>query len=181
MIDVEKIDAMFEAGIAAWAHFDKRVLFPFEEIAQHHAGGVDPLSEEDLRLAAARGWFSIQSGAGPDGNKDGCPAYAPERVLFLRTLQRQGYYADELRLIACHEEMLIDEILTNNDLAYLDDNVELLLAHNRCLLERLETGFLQTNDPEQPQKMTWLRGQVRMLEAYRANGIPEAKQGMVAK
>src|SRR2546421_7578932 len=44
--------------------------------------------------------------------------------IFLRTLQRQGYYAEELRLIARHEEMLIDGILTQDDLAYLDDDVE---------------------------------------------------------
>ena len=84
-------------------------------------------------------------------------------------------------MIARHEEILIDEVMTRNELAYMDDDVELLLAHNRCLVELLETGRLETNDPEQPQKMTWLRGQVRMLEAYRANGIPEAKQRMVAK
>jgi predicted nucleic acid-binding Zn ribbon protein len=181
MIDIEKVDAMFEAGTAAWAHFDKRILFSFEAIVEHHADKADPLAEDDLRMAAARGWFPMQSGSGPDSAKEGCPAYAPDRVLFLRTLQLQGYYAEELRLIARHEEMLIDEMMTHNDLAYLDDDVELLLEHNRCLLDLLESGRLTTNDPEQPQKMTWLHGQMRTLEAYRANGIPEAKQRMVAK
>jgi hypothetical protein len=164
-----------------WAVFDKRVLFPFEEIAEHHVDKADPLSEEDLRVAAAQGWFPMQSGVGPDSEKMGCPFYVPDRVLFLRTLQREGYYTDELRLIARHEEMLIDEVLTQNELAYLDDDVEVLLAHNRCLLEPLESGRVGTSDPEQPKKMTWLRRQVRILEAYRANGIPEAKQHIVAK
>ena len=53
--------------------------------------------------------------------------------------------------------MLIDGILTQDDLAYLDDDVEALLAHNRGLLEALESGRLRTSDPEQPEKMICIR------------------------
>jgi hypothetical protein len=97
MIDVQKIDALFDAEArVGWVLFDKRVLFPLEEIAQHHADEADPLSEEDLRMAAARGWFSIQSGAGPDGDKDGCPVYVPDRLLFfarcnVKAITRKSY------------------------------------------------------------------------------------------
>jgi hypothetical protein len=78
--------------------------------------------------------------------------------------------------------MVIDEVFPHADLAYLDDDVETVLAHNRGLLEQLESGRLRpVNDPEQPDKMTALRRQVRILEDYRANGVPEAKQRIVAK
>src|SRR2546430_5684290 len=122
--------------------FDKNVLLPLPQLldaASHKAGQT--ISEAELRIMAGQGWLPLLPGAGVDGNEEGAPIYAPDRVALFVKLQRQGYTTDELRVIADFEEFLIDNILATGDLAYVEDDLETLLLYAQARIVSLEHGW----------------------------------------
>src|SRR5262245_57844835 len=148
MIDLtETIDRMFEDGRPSGTQlrfgiFDKSVLLPLPQLldaASDKAGR--PISEAELRIMAAQGWFPLLRGARVDGDEEGAPIYAPDRIGLFVNLQRQGYVTDELRVIANFEEWMIDHAYTTEDLAYVEDDLETLLLHAQGRIDALEHGW----------------------------------------
>lgn len=87
-------------------------------------------------MRAAEGWFPLLKGAGFNANEDGAPLYAPSRIGLLARLERDGWCKDELRLVASHEEWLIDNCLAGDEMPYLDDDLETLI---RFFSDRIES------------------------------------------
>src|SRR2546422_10886766 len=86
MIDVEKVDRMFELGRTTGAQvqfriFDRNVLLPLPQLldaVSHEAGQT--ISEAELRVMAGHGWIPLFKGAGVDGGDEGSPFFAPDRI-----------------------------------------------------------------------------------------------------
>lgn len=133
-IEVEKVDSLYEmlqrAGVpVGFSLFDKRVLLPLCQLIEAvHSETGQPISERTLREKAAAGWYPLLSGAGWDGTEEGAPGYVPPRIGILMKLERDGYSPAELREIAGLEEWTIDNVLTVDDLAYFDDDLETLIT-----------------------------------------------------
>ena len=82
---------------------------------------------EGLRARAAEGWFQLLKVAGDEQGEDGAPLYVPSRVGLFLKLEREGYGADELRLIAEQEEWAVDNMYTVDDMAYVDDDLDTVI------------------------------------------------------
>jgi predicted nucleic acid-binding Zn ribbon protein len=190
MFDLETIDRMFEAGRPSGTQiqfriFDKSVLLPLPQLldAASHAAG-QTLSETELRFMAGQGWLPLLPGAGVDENEEGAPIYVPDRIGVFMRLQRQGYMTDELRVVADFEEFMIDNILTTQDLAYVDDDLETLLLHAQARIDSLEHGTtLDSNGVpiDRTAEIERARREVKYLQSLQGNGVPERLQERIEK
>jgi hypothetical protein len=181
MIDLEVIDGLYDVGIRTLAIFDKRVLLPMSQLpdaVQREAG--ETLSEVQLRVRAAEGWFPLLKGAGSDGDEDGAPLYAPSRIGMLAKLQRQGWGSEELRLVASTEEWMIDNFLTGDETPYLDDDLETLI---RFFLDRIEAlEHSNGGDPQEREKeLSKARRELELMQALKKNGIPDHRKTIIEK
>lgn len=157
MIDPEFANQMYDWSMKEWgqpialAVFDKRTLVPLEqlgEFVQRESGKAVP--ESVLRTYVDERLIPVLPGAGPDRDQLGFPLYAPSRIGLFVDLQDQGYSLAELKKIAEFEESMIDCVFTVDDLAYEDDDVQLLLAHAQEQVENCSCRLRQLTDPERP-------------------------------
>lgn len=144
MIDREWLDKLYEAHRSGRVYvnletFDKRRLLPLEALAfMVAAESGQPMTSEGFKELAARGWFQIGE---TDGGDLAAPAYVPARIELLREAERKGYRDLELARWARWEEYFIEEILTaDDDVAYIDDDLELIISHMRSTIEAKEHG-----------------------------------------
>ena len=188
MIDVEKVDRMFEIGRTTGAQvrfriFDRNVLLPLPQLldaVSHEAGQT--ISEAELRIMAGHGWIPLLKGAGVDGSDEGSPFYAPDRIGLFLKLQHAGYTTDELTVIAHFEEWMIDNALTTDDLAYVDDDLETLILHAQARIASLESRTDKSGGSlRQPSEIDRERQELALLQNFQANGVPERLCETVAK
>lgn len=181
MIDLEVIDGLYDVGIRTFAIFDKRALLPISllpDAVQREVG--EKLSEVELRVRAAEGWFPLLKGAGTDGNEDGAPLYAPSRIGLLAKLQREGWGSDELRLVASTEEWTIDNFLTGEESPYLDDDLDTLIHYFSERIDAIEHS--SGGDPQEREKdLSKARRELQLMQGLKENGIPDHRRPVIEK
>jgi len=188
MIDLQLIDNMYETGKASgtlmnFALFDKRLLMPLSQLPSAVANETsEGITEDGLRAKAAAGWFPLLSGAGWDGDEDGAPLYVPSRAGLFLKLEREGYGADELRLIASLEEWAIDNIYTADDLAYVDDDLDALILHTDARVTALGgEGWMSPELGDRAKEVEKARHELHFLQRLKAEGIPDRLQPVIEK
>jgi len=190
MIDLEVIDRMFEDGRTTGTQlqfriFDRAWLLSLPQLldaASHKAGQT--ISEPELRIMAGQGWFPLLRGAEFDGDEEGAPIYAPDRIGLFVKLQRQGYTTDELRVIAEFEEWMIDNAYTTDDLAYVDDDLETLRLHAQGRIDALEHGTSRDSSGasiDRTAEIERARREVTYIQNLQANGVPERLRQKIEK
>jgi hypothetical protein len=143
-IDPEMLDQWVKGGSEygspiRFGIFDKRVLLSLEQAAWEVSLATgESMPSEALTNMAARGWIPLLSHEDNPEAEPGVPLYVPSRIEFLLGLERQGYSADELRVIAESEEQTIDYILTTDELTYTDDDLGIIIQHMECMLRDAE-------------------------------------------
>jgi hypothetical protein len=162
---VDFIDQMYDFAVAQYGQplttflFDKRYLLPLE----HVPGAVLKECEEHLEpwripdLQAA-GWFIPLHGAGANSDQDGLPLYVPSRIGLFLELERRGWGPEELRDFARHEENLIDQVLTSEELSYEDDDQALLVRRAFEELQQLEDERIYRLPEDERPKGWWGSG-----------------------
>jgi hypothetical protein len=145
MIDVAVIDQMYEAGRTTGTPLsfllcDKRWPLPLDQlpVAVKSETGED-VTAADLALKEQAGWYPVVKAADPRADT-GVPLYVPSRIGLFLKLEREGFGADELRVAAASEEALIDFVLTEDDLAYVDDDLECLILFAQSRIDALSHG-----------------------------------------
>lgn len=168
----EAVSAMQGLGMQ-FAILDRRVLLPLDQlISSVKAEAGETVTIEDLRKMGDDGLIPLTD--------EGAPLYVPSRVGLLLELERGGYSAAEVRDIADSEEATIDEILTTDELAYIDDDLDLLI--NVCT-EMVEHGSHVPRDEQPPEQVAQLEKYERFLvklRRYKTMGLPENLKGVIA-
>jgi hypothetical protein len=188
MFDLAAIDAMYDAMLGdardiRWCIFDRRMLLPLSMLPDAVKGETgEGIDLESLRAKAEDGWFSLLTSDSLDGGL-GVPLYVPSRIGLLLQLERGGYRVEELRAIGKMEDWFIDNMLTVDELAYVDDDLEAVTIYTReHLSAREHRGDGSTGvDPEYQEEVSRLRKEVAMLERFKAHGIPERARAGIAK
>src|SRR5215813_511959 len=192
MVDLDMVDEWFEAGyrrgnLVHFGLFDRRVLLPWEQMADRfYLMTGQNLTLEDLTSLRDRGWIPLLNDtANPEGGI-GIPMYADSRMELLRELERNGYSASELQSIAKWKEDAIDSCLAVDDLAYIDDDLELMINHMKCRILQADLGSMSTGIGDSPGKLMPLpreryERRLRMYEQFQRTGIPGDYQYDVAK
>lgn len=172
LLDKIALRAMREHGLQ-FGIFDRRVLLPMDQlISSVRAETGEVVSAEDLRKTANDGLIPLSDA--------GAPLYVPSRVGFLVQLERQGYNTAELRDIADDEETLITELLTTEQLAYIDDDLDFLI--NYCT-EIIKQGFHVTTEEcrASAAKRENYERYLVTLRRYRTMGLPENCKDSIAE
>ena len=183
MIDPEMVD---EYGSSInFAVFDKRVLLSLQEVAQDVSQAIGKtITTEHLIDMAASGWIPLLSHADDPETGLGAPLYASSRLEFLIALERDGYSAEELRVIAEFEEQTIDNILTTDELAYIDDDLGIIIQHMDDMLRDAEkNGRSEIGVDRSGKTVTRERFEQRlcMLQRFQHEGIPERYQSTITR
>lgn len=188
MIDMEWIDKLYEVHRSGRIHvnletFDKRRLLPLEALAcMVAAEDGQPMSPEGFEELAARGWFQI--GETENGNR-GAPAYVPERIELLREVARKGYRDLELARWVRWEEYFIEEILTgDDDVAYIDDDLDLILSQIRSTIEAKEHGKAydaKGNLIDTTEEISKLKRALDWYESLRGRDLSERERDWIEK
>ena len=188
MFDLEAIDRMYEAvkvhpNPVRWCIFDKRMLLPLAQLPEAVKGETgESIDADGLRRKAGDGWFPLLKEAGFDGTEEGAPLYVPSRVGLLLKLERGGYGADELRLIADLEESMIDHVYTADDLAYTDDDLDTLILHAESRAEALASdGWMSPELGDPAKELENARSEVRFLRRLMEEGVPEELRPVIDK
>jgi hypothetical protein len=187
---LETVDKMFEAeqrfGIPiVFAHFDRRALLSFEQVAREVEQPTGELPTlEDLTGMGARGWIPILSNANDMAAGLGLPLYTSSRSVLLLKLERHGFPASELHALAKWEEATIDEVLTGDDLAYVDDDLEIVIRYMKDMLlqgdERgKDTTTIDSSGMAVPRDQ--FERKIQRYERFQAEGIPETHKRLIAK
>jgi hypothetical protein len=133
-------DALYDASLDTFGVpvstgiFARMRLIPLSELAQmvrSETGEILP--PERLDGIVELGWIPDLKLA--DGGQPGFAMYEPSRVGLFLELERKGYDASELRSLAEYEEGFIDAILVNEEMPYIEDDREMLLANWRTRVE----------------------------------------------
>jgi hypothetical protein len=181
MIDLKVIDGLYDFGIRTFAIFDKRALLPMSllpDAVQREVG--ETLSEVELRVRAAEGWFPLLKGAGFDHDEDGAPLYAPSRIGLLAQLQRQRWEAAELSLVASTEEWTIDNFLTGDETPYLDDDLDTLIRYFSEQIDSIEHS--SGDDPQEREKrLSKARRELELMQGLKKSGIPDHRKQIIEK
>lgn len=189
MIDIEMVDKMFEAGKAtgvmmSWGLFDKRLLLPLEQLPDAvEKETSEKVTTRELERLVAAGWFEPLKREPPDSGV-GTPLYIPSRIGLYLKLAREGHTAAELRGYATFEEWLVDTILTDAEWPYIDDDLELLVAHYELRVEGYLNGHRRDasgsiiDESEEHKKM---ERQLAFLRRLQRDGIDLRYQEVVAK
>jgi hypothetical protein len=187
---IETVDKMFEAeqqfGIPiVFAHFDRRALLSFEQVAREVEQVTgEPLTLEDLTSMGARGWIPILSNANDMTAGIGLPLYTSSRIVLLLKLEHNGFPASELRALAKWEEATIDEVLTADDLAYLDDDLEIVIRYMRdmfLLAEEQGKDTITIDSSGMAVPRDQFERKIQRYEQFQVEGIPETHKRLVAK
>jgi hypothetical protein len=189
-IDVETVDKLFEIGyqhnnLITFGIFDKRVLLPLEQAAWSVSQAIGPtMTAADLTHMATRGWIPLLRNPHDPEEEMGVPLYVPPRIEFLLALERDGYTEEELRIIAEDEEVTIDAILTTDELAYIDDDLETVIQHlEELLLEAQRHGRSSVTVDLSGRGVSREKFErnLYMYQKFRQTGIPEPYQYLTAK
>lgn len=142
MVDLDKIDKMYEASKRLWgkpiriAIFDKRVLMPVDQLVERVAiKAGENVTDEKLKRWADAELFPLLPRDGDPADL-GFPLYVPSRIELLLHLERAGWTGAELHRVAQIEEWTIDCVLTTDELTYEDDEVKLVSAEIQMLVDR---------------------------------------------
>jgi hypothetical protein len=187
---LETVDKMFEAeqrfGIPIiFAHFDRRALLSFEQVAREVEQATGKLPTlEDLTSMGARGWIPILSNADDTAMGLGFPLYTSSRIVLLLKLERDGFPASELHALAKWEEDMIDAALTADDLAYLDDDLEIVIRYMKDMVLKAEkhgkdTITMDSSGTAVPRDQ--FERKIQRYERFQAEGIPETYKRLIAK
>ncbi len=148
MIDFETFkqqrDAAEAAGVTLSSSFaglyDRRSLVPLAFIPVIVEGETGLTTTETvLREKAAAGWFKIETADGVEG----APMFVCNRIGRFFKLESQGYGSAELAAFGSYEDEIVDAILDDNDLSYIDDDLDLLIEHTKSAIEVLEPVYPQ--------------------------------------
>ncbi len=184
-VDLEKVDKWFEIGyeqgsLIQFGVFDKRVLLSLEQVANTVSMAMgETITLDDLTQIAARGWIPLLSSGNSPDVEVGLPLYASPRIQLLLALERNGYGTDELCTLASYQEWVIDVLLTTDELAYRDDDVELLILHTEDMLQGEQSS---SNDvAEDSLAYEHYERQLGVLKRFQKEGIPAQHQYWIAK
>ena len=152
----DDVDLMGRFYDAALKHFgeppliaicDKRVVVPLDrlpEMVRDETGEELPASR--LPDLVAAGW--IPHLRDPSTGGPGYALYAPSRGGLFLKLERDGYSPAELRVFASYEEHQIDEILTDEETPYLDDDLALLIQFAKTEIRNWSQGVVGVAAPD---------------------------------
>lgn len=188
MIDIQVVDAWFEAGKESlggpvrFAIFDRNALLSLDQLVSAVASETgEACTIEMLQKKAAAGWFPLVTI--PDTTDElGAPLYVPSRVGLFLQLERAGWSNAELRLAAYLEEGTIDVCTTEG--AYSDDDLEALAGHLRARIEALKACSFKDSTGRVSDRSQELAEDEKSLAAvlkWQRNGIPAGREEMVAK
>jgi hypothetical protein len=182
MIKLEILDGLYEQtqGNLCFGLFDKRMLLPLEQLpdaVQKETG--EQVTVDELVDYAAAGLFpllELQDGSG----RTGAPLYIPSRIGMFVAFKRQGYSPDELREVAHSEEMLVDYVLVDEDMQYLDDDVEALLQYTQRRISVLTSsdGYGSSGDADE---LSQEREHLEFLESLRGRELPGPQRKAIEK
>ena len=191
MIDPDMVEQWFERGFSEYGSpirfgvFDKRVLLSLDEVAQDSSQAIGKtITTEHLIDMAARGWIPLLSHADDPETGLGAPLYASSRLEFLIALERDGYSAEELRVIAEFEEQTIDYILTTDELTYIDDDLGIIMQHMDDMLRdaeqdgRSEIPVDRSGKTVTRERYEWT---LCMLQRFQYEGIPDRYQYAITR
>jgi len=186
VINLEGVDSLYETVPSLqFAIFDKKVLLPLSQLPGHvKTESGQEIEEHQIRAMAAEGWFDLLPGAGEGGDEDGVPLYVPSRIGLLLKLQQEGWETDELRAVADLEDFMIDNILTVDDFAYSDDDLETLISQALGRVDSFETGFRldAKGEPiDQTADLAKAQSELAFLRRLQREGIPSEIKGVVKK
>jgi hypothetical protein len=136
MFNVEDMDAWYDACVTHLgtppmvALFDRRVVVPVEYVAERLSQSGRRVSAERVRSFVTKRWISLLPGAtdGTGASVDGIPLYAVDRLEQYIGLSEEGITDEELAAHAEFEEWVVDECCTGDDLQYIDDDIDQLIA-----------------------------------------------------
>jgi hypothetical protein len=189
-IDPEMVEKWFELGyqhnsLIRFSIFDKRVLLSLHQAALNvsQATGTT-ITPADLTKMAARGWIPLLKNLSDPAEEIGVPLYVPPRIEFLLALEHNGYTEEELRLIAEDEDVTVDIILTTDELAYVDNDLEIVI-------QRMATMLGEARDRDNSPIAVDLSGtripraqferKLHLFQRFQKEGIPERYQYLIAK
>ena len=168
----EAVSAMQGLGMQ-FAIFDRRVMLPLDQLVSSvQAEAGETVTIGDLRTLGNDGLIPLTD--------EGAPLYVPSRVGLLLELAREGYSSSEVRDIAESEEATIDEILTTDELAYIDDDLDLLINTCTEMVEHCSHVSRDELSPEQVEKLNNYEQFLVKLRRYKAMGLPESRKGAIA-
>jgi len=186
--DVDLMGRVYDAALKNFAEppliaiCDKRVVAPLDrlpEMVRHETDEELPASR--LPGLVAAGWI-------PDlrDSSTGAPGYAlyaPSRVGLFLKLERDGYSPAELRVIASYEEHQIDEILTDEETPYLDDDLALLIQFAETEISLWSQGLVGVAAADRAQKNGVSERQAREAErrVAAATGALSVWRGLLNK
>lgn len=182
MINQEMVDKLWEVGQQTgvpltFSIFDKRVLMPLSSLPDAIKGECgEEISEAGLVAKEAEGWFSFLEGAGENHDERGLPLYMISRIGLLLKLEREGWSPAELRHVAEMEEWMVDGVLTVDDLAYLDDDLETLIVYETLRLEAASGGT-----PDRSAEIPRIKKNLAFLRGLQENGIPDRLKTVIEK
>jgi hypothetical protein len=189
-IDPEMLDQWFKGGSEygspiGFGSFDKRVLLSLEQAAWEVSRATgESIPSEALTNMAARGWIPLLSHEDNPEAEPGVPLYVPSRIEFLFALERQGYSADELRVIAESEEQTIDYILTTDELTYTDDDLGIIIQHMECILRDTEKDGRSSVTVDWSSRIVTRERYERtfcMFQRFQHEGIPGRYQDAIVR
>jgi len=189
LLNVEVVDKWFEASQAtgvpfAFGIFDKRSLLPFEQLSDAVESETgERVAQDDLERLATVGWFPLLEREGAPGER-GSPLYVPTRIGLLTKLRRDGYADSEIAAFASYEEAIIDGALTQDDLAYQDDDLDTLIADTEATIFSLQHGFVQDSSGrvhEQGERLSQAEKHLAFFKRLKRDGIPPQTAPKIAK
>jgi hypothetical protein len=181
MIDLGKVDALFEAGRTSglpvqFRVFDRGVLLPVARLGETIARETgESIPAEQLLAKAEDGWFAILTSTDSGELTEGVPLYIPSRIGFFLRLQRAGYSSAELRMIAECEEWLVEHVLTADDLSYTDDDLMTLVTDAESRVDSVEHCHVERAGArvDRTVEIGERRQELNFLRNLQVGGIPE--------
>ncbi len=147
--DFTQIDEMYTACIEVTGSppslliFDQRALLPLADVAAQLSSAAWEVTADQVRTFAAKGWVKVLPGAVDPTGSDfpGLPLYAIDRLRHYQTLAAAGVGDAELAGHAEQEDWVIENICTTDDLAYVDDDVDQLIAFYEAQVACIAAAF----------------------------------------
>lgn len=199
-MDRRALDTLFDVAMEAvgmppfTSRFDTRVLLPLDmlpDLVERECGETFEVGRAaEVRSA---GWFRVLE---HDGGM-GVPLYVASRIGLFLKLEAMGYRHHELREFAEFEDEMVENVYAAAELAYVDDDVELLIGEHELRLLHAENSLRAAREPGWvpdtgpvssggdaavlAEEIESRRRSLQTLRRYRENGLPEAARMRVAR